>query len=59
MEIRDEIASIENHQADRQNNHLKNAPQTAARDVNHMELTYSREKRLSHYRNGNWQIFPP
>jgi hypothetical protein len=53
MEIRDEIASIENHQADRQNNHLKNAPQTAARDVNHMELTYSREKRLSHYRNGN------
>jgi hypothetical protein len=24
-----------------------------------MELTYSREKRLSHYRNGNWQIFPP
>ncbi len=43
--IREEIASIENLQADRQNNLLKNAPHTAAMVVNSQwNYPYSREK---------------
>ncbi|MGB4284246.1 MAG: aminomethyl-transferring glycine dehydrogenase, partial [Bacteroidales bacterium] len=43
--IRKEIASIENHQADRQNNLLKNAPHTAAMVVNSQwNYPYTREK---------------
>ena len=43
--IRKEIASIENHQADRQNNLLKNAPHTAAMVVNSQwNYHYTREK---------------
>lgn len=43
--IREEIASIENLQADRQNNLLKNAPHTAAIVVNSQwNYPYSREK---------------